>query len=286
MSNTRASRWVTAGVMAVVVCALALFGGRATWRHLSRQSTTASTVAYATYTTGNGQIAHLTLHDGTRVTLAPNTILGVSRDFQFRRDVSLTGEAYFDVVQSHATPFLVHTGAVTTHVLGTTFDVTRYHGDRAVRVVVLSGRVTVGGRQAVTLSAGGIGHVTDSTATAATMTDATPFAAWTTGALVFHGAAVSDMLDALGHWYGLQFRLADSSLAGKVVAATFASGETRADALELVGTLLNVTMTFDDGHDGTTIVTLHPKSGLRRASPAPRRSNQDSLFPRATEVGR
>jgi len=276
-------RWRTAGIGLAAAAAAAV--GIVGWRVVAHH-TLKVPVVYTTYATRVGQIAHLTLDDGTHVTLAPNTTFGVSRDFRRRRDVTLTGEAYFDVVQSHTTPFLVHTGVVTTHVLGTSFDVARYRDDRAVRVVVLEGRVTVGGKQSVTLSAGGIAHVTDSTATAATMSDATPYAAWTRGGLVFHGTPVSAMLETLGHWYGLEFRLADSALAQKAVAATFASDETRAEALELVGTLLDVTMTFTERGDGTTIVTLRTKTTGRRAPAPTRRDASDSLVPRIAEVGR
>jgi len=94
------------------------------------------------------------------------------------------------------------------------------------------------------------------------------------------------MLDAVGHWYGVEFRLADSAVANQPVTATFASGETRIDALALVRTVLNMTMTFDETHDGTTVVTLTPKARPERSHSPARRSTHDSLLHTTLEVGR
>jgi len=248
--------------------------------------TATTPVSYEHYTTRDAQIAHLTLDDGTRVTLAPHTTLRVARNFASHRDLLLNGEAYFDVAHASGVPFLVHTGAVTTRVLGTAFDVRRYPTDQSTRVVVMSGKVAVAGQQGVTLAHGGVGHVTDSTATAATVQDAVSYGSWTSGALAFREVPAADMLETVGRWYDLRFQFADSTLARKRLVATFATGETRADALELISTILDATLTFTEAHDGQIIVTLHPKTTRRESATPMRRFGRDSLTLTSVEVGR
>jgi ferric-dicitrate binding protein FerR (iron transport regulator) len=59
------------------------------------------------------------------------------------REVTLSGEAYFDIVRRPNQPFLVHTGKIVTRVLGTAFDVKAYPGEDSIEVTVDHGKVQV-----------------------------------------------------------------------------------------------------------------------------------------------
>jgi len=275
--SARSIAWRSIGAVAAL---LVIGGGWLATRERSRLEP----VPYTSYTTTSGQIAQLTLRDGSHVTLAPNTTLRVSRAFADRRDILLTGQAYFDVAPTRA-PFVVRTGEIVTRVLGTQFDVRHYASDRSTRVVVLSGKVAVAGRQEVTLAAGGVGYVTDSTATASTVGSAQPYTAWTSGVLIFRDAPVSELLDVVGRWYNLEFRVTDSAIVNQTVVAEFPRGETRAEALQLIGKLLNVSMRFDDTSHGPVVVTLLPDRDGRGPEPAMSKT-RGPLGSHLQEVGR
>jgi len=273
-------QWRSLGVRFAMACAalVVLTVAVSVWpvRH-------SAAVATTTYRTADAQLLRLTLRDGSRVTLAPNSRLEVARDFRAQRTLALIGRAYFDVAHTTGAPFLVRTGSVTTRVLGTAFDVTHYTDAQDTRVIVANGKVAVGGRQTVTVTAGQIGRATDSTAVlvagSASGTD------WTSGTLSFRNATITDMLETVGQWYGVQFRLADSVLASQAVTATF-RGESRAEALALIQTVLNVTMTFDETPRGMTIVTLRAKSRLSHGVAPLRHPIRDTSLGHTTEVGR
>ncbi|HEY4289389.1 MAG TPA: FecR domain-containing protein [Puia sp.] len=59
------------------------------------------------------------------------------------REVRLTGEAYFDISRRQGQPFLVHSGVLTTRVLGTAFNVRAYPSDKSIEVTVTEGKVQV-----------------------------------------------------------------------------------------------------------------------------------------------
>ena len=59
-----------------------------------------------------------------------------------RREVYLSGEAYFEVRQDKNKPFVVWTGEVQIEVLGTAFNVNSYNSDR-VEAVLVEGSVNV-----------------------------------------------------------------------------------------------------------------------------------------------
>lgn len=234
------------------------------------------------YVTTMGQRATVTLPDGARATLAPQTTLRVLSGYgRTTRDVWLEGEAYFEVSHTQAAPFVVQTGAVHTHVLGTTFDVRHYASDRSVQVAVVTGKVAVSdivSRQApVTLSAGRVGIVSDSNTTTVTASDMAPYTGWVNGRLTFERTPVPEVLAAVGRWYGYEFHLADSVLATRHLSASFEQ-QSPADVLAALQTALNVTMTFD-GH----VVTLHPRHDSAAPSGTRRQSTE---FPQSREVGR
>ena len=59
------------------------------------------------------------------------------------REVTLTGEAYFDITHDPMRPFVVHTGKVRTTVLGTAFNIKAYPEQSDITVTVTRGKVKV-----------------------------------------------------------------------------------------------------------------------------------------------
>ncbi|WPQ60562.1 DUF4974 domain-containing protein [Chitinophaga sancti] len=81
------------------------------------------------------------LPDSSKVLLHP----GSKMDYQFNgnnREVTLEGEAYFDIASRPAQPFIIHTGRVSTTVLGTSLNIKTWNRD-SVTVSVLTGKVQV-----------------------------------------------------------------------------------------------------------------------------------------------
>lgn len=84
------------------------------------------------------------LTDGSSVTLAPKSRLGISADYGLTaRSLLLEGEAVFDVVPMSNLPFTVESDGIITKVLGTVFQVRAWKDDTDVLVSVKSGKVTV-----------------------------------------------------------------------------------------------------------------------------------------------
>jgi transmembrane sensor len=84
------------------------------------------------------------LADGSVVTLQPKSKISYERKFDGPlREVSLSGEAFFDVSRDEKRPFRVYSEEVVTQVLGTSFTVKAYVGDKEVTVAVRTGKVSV-----------------------------------------------------------------------------------------------------------------------------------------------
>jgi len=84
------------------------------------------------------------LPDGSKVTLNQGSRLSYDPTFnQTRREVTLTGEAFFEVKRDETRPFVVYTGDLVTEVLGTSFWVKQNRRGKSVEVSVREGKVSV-----------------------------------------------------------------------------------------------------------------------------------------------
>lgn len=84
------------------------------------------------------------LSDGSRVTLQKKSKMSYSEKFDGQlREVYLSGEAFFEVTKDAARPFMVYANGLVTKVLGTSFTVSAYDTDKAVKVSVKTGKVSV-----------------------------------------------------------------------------------------------------------------------------------------------
>lgn len=89
-------------------------------------------------------VRNITLADGSHVLLQANSQLQYPEHFDGpNREVTLTGEAYFDVAHNPEHPFIIHSGTVTTTVLGTAFNIKAWPAEKEVTVTVTRGKVKV-----------------------------------------------------------------------------------------------------------------------------------------------
>lgn len=194
-----------------------------------------------------GERAEVTLGDGIDVVLAPGSRLRYSAERRGSEqwDVYLEGEAFFRVRHDSTRQFIVHTADAVTEDLGTEFSVRRYLGERATRVVVGEGRVSLRGApdsgaatQPTQLSAGDLGSVGgDGRLPVVERVNAQRYLAWTDGWLVFHNATLSSVSSDLSRWYDIDVVIADSSLLSRHLEASFKAA-TADDALHIVATSL------------------------------------------------
>ncbi|MCX6338117.1 MAG: FecR domain-containing protein [Bacteroidetes bacterium] len=101
--------------------------------------------SYNIITTPKGRQFQIVLPDGTMVWL--NAASSIKYPIAFKekqRIVSISGEAYFDVVRDTSRPFIVKMNEVTSvQVLGTSFNLNTYQDEEHVRATLLTGSLKV-----------------------------------------------------------------------------------------------------------------------------------------------
>jgi transmembrane sensor len=94
--------------------------------------------------TKRGSKSFIKLPDGSQVWLNADSKLTFKENFGDKnREVSLTGEAFFDVFHDAEHPFIIHTGKADVKVLGTTFNIRNYDADRTMEASLIKGKIEV-----------------------------------------------------------------------------------------------------------------------------------------------
>jgi ferric-dicitrate binding protein FerR (iron transport regulator) len=205
VSTRETPLWIPILIGAVVL--MGLLGLAAYMTRLSTDAKFARALAQPDLqpvSTISAQIGNLTLGEGTRVKLAPESKLTVPKGFgPDMRAVKVEGMAEFKVAPGIEQPFNVLVGNTTVVATGTAFTVRNYPGDSSVTVAVSEGTVKVGkGKTATEVAAGSAVVATGTSARAATPAERDAADAWRTGTLVVTDVSLSQALSQVKRWYG------------------------------------------------------------------------------------
>lgn len=170
-----------------------------------------------TRTAPKGERLTIKLIDGTSVRLNSGSTLTFPKMFPGgKRELTLVGEAYFEVAPDKDAPFIIHTGEVTTQVLGTTFGIEAYPETDDVRVAVVEGKVkvkseSVRDKQEVFLIKNEMATF-DKTAKrlAVSEFDSNKQLAWKDGVLYFDKTDFYGVIKKLENWYGVKIQVSES----------------------------------------------------------------------------
>ena len=267
IGERRRARWLVGTAAAALVIAAASVFAFTHWH--------SAAPAMREVATRRGQTAALKLPDGSRVMLGPASRLRIPADIGALRagnprDIYLEGEAYLEVKHDSTRPFRVHTAVGVAEDIGTEFLVTAYPETPGMRVVVASGVVALyqplpaasdrtrsrrePPQPLLTLAQGDLAELASTgVATLTRDVDIATYVAWTKGELAFDATRLGDAVPQLERWYDVDIKLADSSLAGRRLTATF-----RHEFLSHVLELLSLSLDLRVEREGRSVL-LAPK---------------------------
>jgi len=164
-----------------------------------------------------GQKSIIYMSDGTKVVLNAESSMEFYEDFgNVTREVTLTGEAFFEVAKDANKPFVIKTGNVTTTVLGTSFNVNAYPEMNGVQVAVMTGKVAVENTSVVgnSISLKPTEMVTYNSETGVmTPSSFSPeeIISWKDGIIYFKNADEKSVFAKLEKWYGVKIETENKS---------------------------------------------------------------------------
>lgn len=170
-------------------------------------------VAYNTVSTPRGGQYQLTLSDGSKVWLnAASSITFPTAFTGNKREVSITGEAYFEVAHNALMPFDVKVGNIKVKVLGTHFNVNAYDDEDAIKTTLLQGSVKVSkGNEDILIVPGEQVRVNKASAkiTVKKNIDLEEVVAWKNGLFQFDQAGIKTIMRQIARWYDIDVEFED-----------------------------------------------------------------------------
>ncbi len=188
------------------------------------------------------------LPDGSTVILNAGSELSYTHAFGERlREVTLSGEGYFDVQHDPLRPFKVLTGEITTTVLGTAFNVKAYPGQGEIEVTVTRGKVQVEDSQHAfgTITPNqqiAVNTVTHDFERSTVSVGAE--ASWQDQHLILDDVNMEEAAKIIGEKYTLNVTLVNDALKTCRISATFLNGENLDQVLTVVTGVLHTSYTI------------------------------------------
>jgi transmembrane sensor len=195
-------------------------------------------LTYTQVVTSKGEIKKVHLSDGSLVTLNAGSTLFYPARFQGNtREVKLVGQAFFKVQHNHNKPFVVHAGALTTKVLGTTFDVYAYPEAKNVRITLATGRIQIANQKAdlaILKPNQQLVYNKAKTSAQTLMVNSVDYTAWKTGLQLFKQSKLDEVSIYLNKWYGLTTSFQDQSLKNYKITTLFTTNMPVRQVLDVV----------------------------------------------------
>jgi len=201
------------------------------------------------FQTGDEENRSITLSDRTEIRLNKNSEVIVSADYMNgKREVTLSGEAYFDVEHNPDQPFIIHANQSSVEVLGTAFNVRSVEDQKNVQVAVLEGRVALQGAKngadseelSVILSKNQYGYL-DLENRSLNVDDVAVgnYLAWKSGRFNFEELTMEQVCRQLNRIYDIECSYSGNEIRDLKLTASF-SNESLEKALEVISMSLEL----------------------------------------------
>jgi ferric-dicitrate binding protein FerR (iron transport regulator) len=204
-------------------------------------------------------VKQVSLPDGSSIELSVNSELYYEEAFgQQKREIWLTGKAFFKVAKDSTRPFTVYSRELSTTALGTSFTITAYPDSVGVKVVLHTGKVVVkqtGGKQLaamkpVYLTPGqellcnmmsGMASVKQTPQNELVQQkSAIPFGARTGFTITFDQQPLADVLDSIAKGYAVNIKYDRESMKDMVFTGIIRKTDSLSQVLQRMAALHNL----------------------------------------------
>jgi len=189
----------------------------------------------------------VTLSDGTKVWINSESELSYPVSFSCaKREVTLKGEAYFQVAHDREKPFVVNCNGNSVKVTGTEFNVEFYEEGRMVTTLINGGVTLFSSTGSAALKPGMQGVVSHNEITTFNVNPQL-FTSWKDGLFEFDNLTLGEIVKRLSRWYDVEFTFNDKNLANNTFTATFPKDENLSFIVELIEKISSARFAFVEG---------------------------------------
>ncbi len=158
---------------------------------------------------------NLKLSDGSKIFLNAGSSLRYPDQFSGKkREIFLTGEAYFEVASDSSHPFIVHTPDVVIRVLGTSFNVNAYPDGKWVKTTLVQGRVEAkcGDNSFIMQPGTQVAYNKETQEAKCFPVNTQQYISWKNGYYDFEDMPLGELMQIFTRWYNIKLEFAKSEL--------------------------------------------------------------------------
>ena len=199
-----------------------------------------------------GTHSRISLPDGTQVWLNAGSALSYGSSFnETSREVSLSGEAYFEVAKNPERPFIVDMGNASIRVLGTTFSVKADKGKDQITAVLLEGSIRFESptQQVLLAPDQQLTFIRSTNKIDIQSVNAKENLAWKDGLLKYKSIALCTLLNELEKRYEIPIHIENKRLLDPnvTVSGTFSEDQSLKEILQVISRSLPIKWSQRDG---------------------------------------
>ena len=225
-----------AAVWLTILLSLGIWFGIASFE---KQETKTVAVTMLERINSNGQRVQVQLSDGSIVYLAGGSKLSYPSRFAGNtREISLQGEAFFEVAKNPKKPFIIRTGEIRTLVVGTSFRINAFK-DKPFLVEVATGKVRINHQQRnhqkqLAVLTPGQSMLWKNNRAILGEINADDVSEWKNGRLVFNGATLKEMASVFERWYNVDIIFKHHVKAEQHITITLTANVPLSDIMEVL----------------------------------------------------
>ncbi len=160
---------------------------------------------YNMISTPRGGQYHIILSDGSKVWLNSASSLYFPAIFPGNsREITITGEAYFEIAKDNKRPFTVRANGVTTEVLGTIFNINAYQDEPVIKTTLVEGKIRVNDDYSTTVMTPGQKVTLKNKSHFVENANVSHEIAWKNGFFEFYNTPIESVMRQLSRWYNFE----------------------------------------------------------------------------------
>lgn len=237
------NRWINIlqRIAAILIIPLVAYASFMTISNISLKRFSEKESIIQTISARQGMVSQLSLSDGTKVWLNSGSTLQFPLKFTGKkRQVRLTGEAYFEVAKNKNQPFLINAHELNVEVLGTSFNIVSYDDESVSEVVLVNGEVKLYAYADNKVKQFGLMHPGQRAIYAKKTQEASfeevnvdKYVAWRKGMLILRDDSMNEVVKRLSRWFNIEISVKDPEINDYIYKATF-SNETLVQVLSML----------------------------------------------------
>lgn len=199
-----------------------------------------------TITALKGERKEILLADGTSVFLNANSSISYTADFTEKRNITLKGEAFFEVARNTKKPFTITSNNTETQVLGTSFNINSTNNKKTI-VSVNTGKVLVSSKtnpkDRVVLTKNQQVTFISNMPLKVNHNNSDDLMAWTKNIIVLNNQTLESTAEILENWYAVSIDFKDEDIKTETMSGKF-NTETLKNVMQSIALLKNLKINY------------------------------------------